>query len=84
MQISPTFYRALTPAICVAVSTLICWQQQVLPASVIGLLPQLPFILLPVAALIAALSNQSRELATSLLMLCAYCYSSNSRIKRIC
>ena len=72
MQISPTFYRALTPAICVAVSTLICWQQQVLPASVIALLPQLPFILLPVAALIAALSNQSRELATSLLMLCAY------------
>lgn len=72
MQISPTTYRALTPAICVVVSTLICWQQQLLPASISALLPQLPFILLLIAAVIAALSNQSRELATSLLMLCAY------------
>jgi hypothetical protein len=51
---------------------LICWQQQLLPASISALLPQLPFILLLIAAVIAALSNQSRELATSLLMLCAY------------
>ena len=72
MQISPAAYRALTPAICVAVSILLCWQQSIVPAQLTALLPQLPCILLSISALIAALSNQSRELATSLLMRCAY------------
>ena len=69
---SPTAYRFITPAICVALSLLLCWQQSILSEPLKTLLPQLPFILLPIAALIAALSNQSRELATSLMMLCAY------------
>lgn len=72
MQIPPATYKALTPVICAVLSIVACWQQQILPAALTALLPQLPFILLSVASLIAALSNQSRELATSLLMLCAY------------
>ena len=71
MQIPPATYKALTPVICAVLSIVVCWQQQILPAALTALLPQLPFILLSVASLIAALSNQSRELATSLLMLCA-------------
>jgi len=72
VSMSPTAYRFITPAICVALSLLLCWQQSILSEPLKTLLPQLPFILLPIAALIAALSNQSRELATSLMMLCAY------------
>ncbi|MDG1164668.1 MAG: diguanylate cyclase [Porticoccaceae bacterium] len=72
MQIYPAAYRALTPAICVAVSILLCWQQSIVSTQLTALLPQLPCILLSISALIAALSNQSRELATSLLMRCAY------------
>jgi diguanylate cyclase (GGDEF)-like protein len=72
VQISPATYRALTPLICVALSLFVCWQQQALPTAITQILPQLPFILLSIACLIAALSNQSRELATSLVMLCAY------------
>ena len=72
MSISPAAYRIVTALLCAALATLLCWQQHRLPADLLSLLPQLPFILLPVALLIPLFSNHSKELATSLLMLCAY------------
>jgi diguanylate cyclase (GGDEF)-like protein len=72
VSISPAAYRIVTALLCAALATLLCWQQHRLPADLLSLLPQLPFILLPVALLIPLFSNHSKELATSLLMLCAY------------
>jgi hypothetical protein len=51
---------------------LLCWQQQALGSDLIALLPQLPYVLLLIAALLALLSNRSRERALSLSVLSTY------------
>ncbi|MDG2501374.1 MAG: GGDEF domain-containing protein [Porticoccaceae bacterium] len=51
---------------------LLCWQQQALGSDLIALLPQLPSVLLLIAALLALLSNRSRERALSLSVLSTY------------
>jgi diguanylate cyclase (GGDEF)-like protein len=61
-----------TPVLCVLLALLLCWQQSAFGPDLRALLPVLPYILLSIASLIALLSNQSRELALSLLMLGAY------------
>ena len=72
MSISPVAYRILSVMLCAVLAVILSWQQHRLPADLLNLLPLLPFILLPVALLIALFSNCSKALATSLLMLCAY------------
>ena len=72
MSISPVVYRILSVMLCAVLAVILSWQQHLLPADLLNLLPLLPFILLPVALLIALFSNCSKALATSLLMLCAY------------
>ena len=61
-----------TPVLCVLLALLLCWQQSAFGPDLRALLPVLPYILLSIASLIALLSNHSRELALSLLMLGAY------------
>ena len=63
---SPTVNRLVTPTLCMLLALVLCWQQQALGSDLIALMPQLPYVLLSISALMALLSNRSRELALSL------------------
>ncbi len=68
----PTLNRLVTPALCMLFALILRWQQQALGSNLLALLPQLPYVLLSIAGLIALLSNRTRELALSLSVLCTY------------
>ena len=69
---SPIANRFVTPTLCMLLALLLCWQQQALGNDLLALLPQLPYVLLLISALMALLSNRSRELALSLCILFSY------------